>query len=75
EKGLGFAIIPTWCVTPEDHDLVQVKITVLPPVAVYFGHALFMAKNIYVQALHEQCRFTLVGTALEAPHRAQSVSV
>ena len=39
---------------------------VLPPVKVYFGHALFMAKNVYVQALHEQCRTGLVGTALEA---------
>ncbi|MHB1103538.1 MAG: LysR family transcriptional regulator [Devosia sp.] len=70
EKGLGFAIIPTWCVTPEDLDLVQVTINVLPPVAVYFGQALFMAKNAYVQALHEQCRISLVGTALEGADRA-----
>ncbi|MDP1732289.1 MAG: LysR family transcriptional regulator [Devosia sp.] len=70
ERGLGFSIIPTWCVTPEDQDLVQVKINVLPPVAVYFGQALFMAKNTYVQALHEQCRVSLVGTALEAADRA-----
>jgi DNA-binding transcriptional LysR family regulator len=69
ENGLGFAIIPTWCVTPEDLDLVQVKINVLPPVAVYFGQALFMAKNIYVQALLEQCRISLVGTALEGADR------
>ena len=51
---------------PEDEGLVQVKIDVLPPVKVYFGQALFMAKNVYVQALLEQCRLSLVGSALEA---------
>ena len=66
ESGLGFAIIPAWCVEPEDEGLVQVKIDVLPPVKVYFGQALFMAKNVYVQALLEQCRLSLVGSALEA---------
>lgn len=65
ESGLGFAIIPSWCVTADDSGLVQVKVDVLPPVKVYFGRALFMAKNVYVQALHEQCRVSLVGTALE----------
>lgn len=65
ENDLGFAIIPSWCVTPEDDNLVQVKIDVLSPVKVYFGQALFMAQNIYVQALHDQCRLTLVGCALE----------
>lgn len=65
ENGLGFAIIPAWCVTPEDNTLIQVKIDVLPPVKVYFGQALFMAQNIYVQALQDQCRISLVGSALE----------
>ncbi len=65
ENGLGFAIIPAWCVTPEDNALVQVKIDVLPPVKVYFGQALFMAQNIYVQALQDQCRISLVGSALD----------
>lgn len=65
-SGLGFAIIPAWCVEPEDISLVQVKIDVLPPVKVYFGQALFMAKNVYVQALYEQCRTGLVGSAFEA---------
>ncbi|HEV2515400.1 MAG TPA: LysR family transcriptional regulator [Devosia sp.] len=65
ENGLGFAIIPTWCVTPEDANLVKVKIDVLPPVKVYFGQALFMAHNIYVQALQDQCRASLIGAALE----------
>lgn len=66
ENGLGFAIIPSWCVTTQDSGLTQVKIDVLPPVKVYFGRALFMAKNVYVQALQEQCRISLVGTALES---------
>ena len=66
ESGLGFAIIPAWCMEPDDEGLVQVKIDVLPPVKVYFGQALFMAKNVYVQALLEQCRLSLVGSALEA---------
>lgn len=65
ENGLGFAIIPSWCVTADDAGLTQVRIDVLPPVKVYFGQALFMAKNVYVQALQEQCRISLVGTALE----------
>lgn len=67
ETGLGFAIIPSWCVTSEDVGLEQVKIDVLPQVKVYFGQAIFMSKNIYVQSLLKHCRKLLIGTALNAP--------
>jgi molybdate transport repressor ModE-like protein len=67
EEGLGFAILPSWCISETDERLSHVKLSNLPEVPVYFGHADFLRKNAGVRALHEVCRAELVGTELERP--------
>lgn len=56
EEGLGFAIIPSWCVTAEDRTLRQVSLDQLPRVKVYFGESQFLRENVYVKALYELFR-------------------
>lgn len=68
EEGLGFSIIPSWCVGPEDVTIARVPLTGLPEVRVYFGNAGFLQKHPNVLQLFEDCRCELVGTVLEPPH-------
>ncbi len=71
EEGLGFAIIPSWCVSDEDRDrIASVRLTNLPEVPVYFGNAEFLRNNPSVQALFETCRAELVGRVLDPPSPA-----
>jgi molybdate transport repressor ModE-like protein len=67
EEGLGFSIIPSWCVGPEDVTIYSAKLTNLPEVRVYFGNAGFLQKHPMVQQLFDDCRRELVGTVLEPP--------
>jgi len=73
EEGLGFSIIPSWCVAPEDATIAAVPITGLPEVRVYFGTAGFLQKHPNVQQLFEDCRRELVGTVLEPPRGQELV--
>jgi molybdate transport repressor ModE-like protein len=66
EEGLGFAILPAWCVHQGDDRLASVRLTNLPEVRVYFGNADFLRNNPAVRELHDVCREELVGTELEA---------
>ncbi|KQY08754.1 LysR family transcriptional regulator [Rhizobium sp. Root73] len=67
EEGLGFSIIPSWCVGPEDSTIYSAKLTNLPEVRVYFGNAGFLQKHPMVQQLFDDCRRELVGPVLEPP--------
>lgn len=67
EEALGFSIIPSWCVGPEDVTLNSIKLTILPEVRVYFGSAGFLQKHPTVQQLFDDCRRELVGTVLDPP--------
>jgi LysR family transcriptional regulator, low CO2-responsive transcriptional regulator len=67
EEGLGFSIIPSWCVSAEDETITTVKLTSLPEVRVYFGTAGFLQKHPTVQQLFEDCRRELVGPILDPP--------
>jgi molybdate transport repressor ModE-like protein len=66
-EGLGFAIIPSWCLLASDDDLVSVKLVNLPEVSVYFGTAEFLQNNPSVRKLHSVCRDELVGPVLDPP--------
>ena len=55
EAGLGFGIIPSWCVAANDRDIVAVPLDMIPRVEVYFGQAQFLTRNIYVMELYEIC--------------------
>ncbi len=67
EEGLGFAVIPSWCVTPDDAAIAAVPLDNLPQVRVYFGCAGYLRNNPYVRDLVEICRRHLVGRVLDAP--------
>lgn len=71
EEGLGFSIIPSWCVGPEDVTIYSAKLTNLPEVRVYFGNAGFLQKHPMVQQLFDDCRRELVGTVLEPPRSGE----
>jgi molybdate transport repressor ModE-like protein len=63
EAGLGFAIIPSWCVAPADRGLVSVPIDMIPRVEIFFGQAQFLTRNVYVMELFDICRRMLVPQA------------
>lgn len=67
EEGLGFSIIPSWCIGNDDTAISGVKLTILPEVRVYFGSAGFLQKHPMVERLLDDCRRELVGPVLEAP--------
>jgi DNA-binding transcriptional LysR family regulator len=73
-EGLGFSIIPSWCVGPKDHTIRSKKLTNLPEVRVYFGTAGFLQKHPMVQQLFDDCRRELVGPVLDPP-RASELSL
>jgi DNA-binding transcriptional LysR family regulator len=66
EAGLGYAIIPSWCIEPDDDSLKSVVLTGIPPIKVYFGHAQFMRDSIYVRSLYDACRELISPRLLEA---------
>lgn len=70
EEGLGFAIVPSWCIDPSDVRLASVSITALPEVRVYFGTAGFLQKHPSVEQLFADCRHVLTGTVLHQPEEA-----
>lgn len=74
EEGLGFSIIPSWCVGPEDVTIASVPLNGLPEVRVYFGNAGFLQQHPNVQQLFEDCRRELVGTVLEPPRREEPLA-
>lgn len=67
ENGLGFSIIPFWCIQPEDVAIECVRLSNLPEVPVYFGSAGFLQKHPMVQQLFEDCLSELAGTVLDPP--------
>lgn len=66
-EGLGFAIIPSWCLNDADDRVTSVKLVNLPEVRVYFGNAEFLDNNPSVRQLYDACRSELVGSVLDAP--------
>ncbi len=73
EEGLGFSIIPSWCIDPDDPQIRSTKLTNLPEVRVYFGSASFLQTHSTVQQLFEDCQRELVGPVLDPP-RGQEFS-
>lgn len=53
EAGLGFAILPSWCIDTRDDRLLHVPLHQLPEVKLYFGEAQYLRDSVYVQTLFE----------------------
>ena len=67
EEGLGFSIIPSWCVAADDEKIASLRLTSLPEIRVYFGSAGFLQTHPMVQQLYEDCQRELVGPVLDPP--------
>ena len=67
EEGLGFSIIPSWCVADDDEKVASLRLTSLPEIRVYFGSAGFLQTHPMVQQLYEDCQRELVGPVLDPP--------
>lgn len=67
EEGLGFSIIPSWCIGPEDRTITSKKLEQLPEVRVYFGNAGFLQRHPTILQLFEDCQRELVGPILDPP--------
>ncbi|WP_440409481.1 LysR family transcriptional regulator [Neorhizobium petrolearium] len=67
EAGLGFSIIPSWCVGAADVAITAVRLTNLPEVRVYFGSAGFLQTHPTVQRLFDDCLRELVGPVFDPP--------
>jgi len=61
EEGLGFAIIPNWCLEADEPQLQSVVLRKSPEIKVYFGHAQFLSDSIYVKTLYDACQENLSG--------------
>ena len=55
EAGLGYAIIPAWCIDGTETTVTAVDLPELPEIPIYFGEASFLARNPYVVALRQLC--------------------
>ena len=67
EEGLGFSIIPSWCVAADDEKIASLRLTSLPEIRVYFGSAGFLQTHPMVQQLYEDCQRELVGPVWAPP--------
>jgi molybdate transport repressor ModE-like protein len=66
EEGLGFAIIPNWCLEPDEPQLQSVVLRKGPEIKVYFGHAQFLSDSVYVKTLYDACQENLAGKMFDA---------
>ncbi|WP_089173571.1 LysR family transcriptional regulator [Bosea sp. AS-1] len=55
EAGLGYAIIPAWCMDGTETTITAIDLPELPEIPIYFGEASFLARNPYVVALRQLC--------------------
>ncbi len=55
EAGLGYAIIPAWCIDGTETTITAIGLPELPEIPIYFGEASFLAQNPYVVALRQLC--------------------
>lgn len=55
EQGLGFAVLPSWCIEESDTHLVCMPLTKTPKIPIYFGEALFLRTNPFVRTLNKLC--------------------
>jgi len=53
-KGLGFSMVPSWCVKEEDKNITTVNLTDSPQMRLYFGNSLYLAENQYVKHFYDE---------------------
>ncbi|MCP4073245.1 MAG: LysR family transcriptional regulator [Hyphomicrobiales bacterium] len=59
DAGLGYAIVPEWCVETDDMRIGRVVLNEIQPVKVYFGNTAFLENNEFVLSLNAACNKVL----------------
>ena len=65
EEGLGFSIVPSWCVSHERHQIKSKVIEDIEKMKLYFGYAQYLEQNVYVNSLFRACQEHLAGNVPE----------
>lgn len=73
EEGLGFALLPTWCIDESDSHLNCVALPNAPRIPIYFGEAMFLKSNPFVRTLHKLCQEIFPTTVEERANRWSAV--
>lgn len=55
-SGVGYAIVPEWCVRDDDPRIVRRVLDDVEPIEIWFAHAAFLAGNPHVRRLLRCCR-------------------
>lgn len=56
EAGLGYAIVPEWCVGERDDRVGRIILNDLKPIKLYYGNTAFLERNEFVVCLYKTCR-------------------
>ncbi|WP_447921725.1 LysR family transcriptional regulator [Achromobacter aegrifaciens] len=74
DEGLGFALLPTWCIEESDKHIQFVALTKAPKIPIYFGEATFLRSNPFVQSLYKLCLDVLAKSVEERANRCKSLT-
>lgn len=55
-NGLGFSIIPSWCIDPGTTNLETMVMDNIPKVMIYFGHSQYLSHSPYIKELFLACQ-------------------
>ncbi len=56
EAGLGYAVVPEWCISENNQHVGKIILDEIEPVKVYFGNTAFLEKNEFIVSLRETCQ-------------------
>lgn len=61
-EGIGFALLPSWCIEDSDTGLQCMALSNAPKIPIYFGEAAYLRANPFVRTLHKLCLELLATT-------------
>ena len=71
DEGLGFALLPTWCIEETDSRIQCVALTNTPKIPIYFGEATYLRSNPFVQSMYRLCLDVLAKSVEERANRCK----
>ncbi|MDF8360838.1 LysR family transcriptional regulator [Achromobacter anxifer] len=71
DEGLGFALLPAWCIEETDDRIQCAALTNTPKIPIYFGEATYLRSNPYVQSLYKLCLEVLAKSVEERGNRCK----
>ncbi len=59
--GLGYSIVPEWCVARDDPRIRKVVLGDVEPMNIWFANSAFLSENRYIRLLREACHTVIAG--------------